>query len=273
MIPKLIDTHCHLNFPDFDADPSMGLGAGREEVIKRTLEQDIWMINIGTDLKSSKESIGLAEKHELAPHGGGIFASVGLHPTDRECKRFDIDKYRELAKYSKVVAIGECGIDMFRRERSDMERQKEIFKKQIELAVELNKPLVIHCRDAHSEVIDILKSYFLNRKSEYNGNVHFFSGTWQEAEQYLDLGFSLSFTGVITFTNAYDNIIRGLPLEKIMVETDAPFVAPAPYRGRRSEPLHVKEVAKRIAEIKNISYEEVAQATTQNAVNFFRLSH
>jgi len=253
-MPELIDIHCHLDFKDFDGD--------REEVIKRTLDAGVWMINVGVDLETSKKSIELAEKHK------GIFAAVGLHPTDKDAEKFEINAFRELAQHPKVVAIGECGIDMFRRlnVRSSTlnSLQKDIFKQQIELAVELNKPLMIHCRDAHDEVLSMLNS-------GVRGNVHFFSGNREQAERYLELGFSLSFTGVITFARQYDEIIKSAPFDRIMVETDSPFVAPIPYRGQRCEPLYVKEVAKRIAEIRDISYEEVAKQTTQNAINFFGL--
>lgn len=232
--------------------------------MKRTLAEDVWFINIGTDLKTSKESIGIASRYD------GIFTSVGLHPHYID-EGWDADKYRGLAEHPKVVAIGECGLDNVRSSTSNI-LQRDIFKKQIELSLETNKPLMIHCRDSHDEVLGILKSYFINRKF-YNGNVHFFSGAQEQAEQYLELGFTLSFTGVITFANDYDKIIKNLPLEKIMVETDAPFVAPVPYRGKRCEPLYVKETAKRIAEIKDVSYEEVARQTTQNAIDFFGLEH
>ncbi|MFC1756972.1 TatD family hydrolase [Patescibacteria group bacterium] len=260
-MPKLIDIHCHLDFNDFDKD--------REEVIKRTLDDGLWLINIGTCLETSRESIKLAEKYDLAPLGGGIFASVGLHPTDKDDENFVLENYYQLAQHPKVVAIGECGIDMFRREVSDLERQKDIFRKQVELAIELDKPLMIHCRDGHDDVLEVLEDYL--EDPALRGDVHFFSGDWKTVERYLDLDFSFSFTGVITFTNQYDEVIKNLPLEKIMVETDAPFVAPVPYRGERCEPLYVKEVAKRIAKIKGLTFDEVAKKTTQNAIDFFGL--
>jgi TatD DNase family protein len=249
MNPKLVDIHSHLNFPDFDKD--------RDEVIERALEAGIWTVNIGSNFNNSKQAIEIAEKYD------GVFASVGLHPDEEE--NFDFKKYHELAKHSKVVAIGECGIDL-KSQISNLKSQICIFEQQIELAKELDKPLMIHCRQAHKEVIEILK------KSEHYGNIHFFSGTWQEAEQYFDLGFTISFTGVITFTHDYDEVIKNAPLDKIMIETDAPFVAPVPYRGKRNEPFYVIEVAKKIAEIKNLSFEEVAKMTTKTASTLFSLS-
>lgn len=254
MIPKYFDIHSHLNFPDFDDD--------REEVIKRMLAHGIWTIIVGTDFESSRKSIEISEKYE------GLFVSVGLHPTDNGNEIFDIEKYRELAKHPKVMAIGECGIDIFRREKDDLARQKDILKQQIELAIELDKPLMIHCRDAHKDVLEILN---LHKCQKLRGDIHFFSGSLEQAEKYFELGFLISFTGVITFARDYDEIIRNAPLDKIMIETDAPFVAPIPHRWKRNEPLYVLEVAKKIAGIRGISEEEAAKVTTANALNLFRI--
>lgn len=258
---KLFDTHSHLNFPDFDND--------RDEVIKRTLDERAGMIIVGTFASDSEKAVKIASQY-----GAGIYSSIGLHPTGIRRDDFDANYYRELAKNPKVAAIGECGLDYFHK--NFKEKQKNIFKKQIELALELNKPLIIHCRQAHDDVLDILSSY---RGSMLRGDIHFFSGTWEQAQKYFDLGFLISFTGVITFppprrtgTRDYDEIIKKAPLEKIMTETDAPFVAPAPHRGKRSEPLYVREVAQKIAEIKGISYEEAAKITTENAIKLFNLN-
>ena len=153
MMPELIDIHCHLDFSEFAQD--------QKEVIKRTLGNNLWFINIGTRLETSQESIDMASSH------GGVFATVGLHPTDRGKEIFSEDAYRELAKHPKVVAIGECGLDIFEADKSDLEKQKEIFKQQVELAIEINKPLMIHVRDArqqggqaYDEVLEILEQYF-----------------------------------------------------------------------------------------------------------------
>ena len=261
---ELFDTHSHINFPDFNKD--------REDVVKRSLENGVRMIIIGTSADNSARAVEIANQYE-----SGVYASVGLHPTDKEDDDFDINYYRGLAKNPKVVAIGECGLDYY-HPQNYKEKQKNIFKKQIELATEVNKPLIIHCRDAHNDVLNILQNYFLNLKSGKNGVIHFFSGSWEQAQKYFNLGFLISFTGVITFpplrrasTSDYDEIIKKAPLEKIILETDAPFVAPIPYRGQRNEPLYVKEVAQKIAEIKGISYEEAAKITTKNAVELFNL--
>jgi TatD DNase family protein len=263
MRPKLFDIHSHLNFPDFDRD--------REEVIERMKQAGVFTVVVGTDKKTSKTAIELAEQNE------GIFASVGLHPTDKQNEPFDFDYYKNLAQHPKVVAIGECGLDYYRSQearnpKSEIRnKQKDIFKKHIELAIESGKPLMIHCRGAHDEVIEILSGFHSQFSARQNGNIHFFSGTWQEAQRYFNLGFTISFAGVITFSRDYDEVIRNTPFEKLLIETDAPFVSPVPYRGRRNEPAYVAEAAKQIAKIRNISYEEVAETTTQNALKLFKI--
>ncbi len=264
MIPKYFDIHSHLNFADFDKD--------REDVIRRALDAGVWIIIVGTNFESSKKAIEIAEKHE------GMFASVGLHPTDAENLEIQfpsgnwISKLRKLAQHPKVVAIGECGLDFFRRDKvEDFERQKELFIKHIELSKEINKPLIIHCRDAYDDMIEILTSFYSLPRDFSPGDLHFFSGSLEQARKFLDLGFYLSFAGPITFARDYDEVIRNTPLDRIMAETDCPFAAPIPYRGKRNEPSYVIEVAKKIAEIKNISEQETAQATTANALKIFKI--
>ena len=257
--PKLFDIHSHLNFPRFDGD--------REEVIKRMRDNGVWTVCVGVDKKTSREAIKLAES---AAADGGIFAAVGLHPTENPPEGFPSGEFEKLARHPKVVAIGECGLDYFRIKNQsaseEQTRQKEDFIRQIELAIKINKPLMIHCRDAHEELMGILSSY-----KKAKGNIHFFSGGWGEAQKYFDLGFSISFAGPITFADEYDEVIKKAPLGKIMAETDSPFAAPSPHRGKRNEPLFVKEVVKKIAQVRGISYEEAAEAATRNALNFFNL--
>lgn len=257
-----IDTHCHLDFEGFNKD--------RDEVIKRARDVGVEkIINVGCDLEQSKNSISLAEKYEF------IYVSVGFHP--QEANGVDDQTFSELEKlagHPKVVAIGECGLEYYgirNQELGIREKQKNIFKKQIELAIGLNKPLIIHCRDAYDDIINILNSYFLIHNSKLNGVIHFFSGGLEHAKQLLDLGFFISFTGLITFVLDYDKVIQSIPLDKILIETDTPFVAPIPYRGKRNEPAYVVETAKKIAEIKNISFNEVAEQTSKNALNLFAL--
>lgn len=254
--PKLFDIHTHVNFPDFDKD--------RDEVIKRALDAGVWMIIVGTDYESSKKAIEIAEKYKE-----GVYAAVGFHPNDNKKEIFDINKYFDLAKNHKVVSVGECGLDLFRQKKNDLERQKEIFIKQMEMSLELNKPLMIHCREAHDDLIKILSTYYSLHSTRHNGNIHFFSGTREQAQRYFDLGFTISFVGVITFASQYDGIIKNAPVDKIMAETDAPFVAPRSWRGKRNEPLYVQEVIKRMAEIRGSSYKETAKTTVQNGLRLF----
>ncbi|MDO8676361.1 MAG: TatD family hydrolase [Candidatus Azambacteria bacterium] len=271
----LFDSHSHLHLPQYDND--------REEVIGRLKEADIKVINVGTDLEESKKAVELAKKYPDL-----LWASVGLHPNDNLEEIFDIDKYRELAKTEIVVAIGECGLDYFRiKERpapkgrgslNEIERQKEIFVKQIEIAKELKKPLILHCRpsagtqDAYEDAIKILQSKSLNISSG-NGVAHFFVGSKETAKKFLDLGFYISFAGPITFAPEYMEVVEFVPIDRILVETDAPFAAPVPHRGRRNEPSFVEFVVQKIAEWKNLSFEEVAEQTTKNAQKLFSINY
>lgn len=261
---KLCDIHAHLDFKDYDAD--------RAEVIRRTREADCGVINVGVDLETSRAVIKLAEENDL------MWATVGIHPTDHQGSSLMEEKIwqelEKLAAHDKVVAIGECGLDYFRLDENVgsstshishaiKERQKEIFERQIELAVKVGKPLMIHCRDAYDDVLEILKHY-----PSVRGNVHCFTGNLEQAKLFLDLGFTLSFTGVITFARDYDEVIRFVPLDKLLVETDSPLLTPTPYRGRRNEPLYVAEVIKKIAEIKGLPVEEIRSALVNNAIAF-----
>lgn len=254
----LIDTHAHLNFGVFEKDA--------DEVIKRALDAGILMINVGSDFTTSRKAVTLAEKYS-----SGVYAAVGLHPNDFE-KGFDYEAFKKLAVNLKVVAIGETGLDYYRIGDSELatrDKQKELFKKHIELALELKKPLIIHCRQAHDDLADILKFYFFNFKSGLNGVIHSFSGNREQAEIYQGLGFKIAFNGIITFSRDYDEIISRTPLEDILIETDCPYLTPVPYRGKRNEPAYVVEVAKKIAEIKRISLEDVSKQTTKNAKELF----
>lgn len=270
MTYRYIDIHSHINFAAFEKD--------REEVMKRAREAGVAMINIGTQKDTSASAVALAEKYDSA------YAAVGLHPIhtaksfhDEEelgeggreftsrGEAFDYDHYKKLALHPKVVAIGECGLDYYRVE-SGKEEQEETFRKQIELAIEVKKPLMLHIRSAYADAFNTLKTY-----TGVRGNLHFFAGTIEDAKPFLDLGFSFSFTGVVTFTNDYNEVVRYLPLERIMSETDCPYVAPVPYRGKRNEPAYVVEVVKKIAEIRNEDFESVRAQLLQNATQFFGL--
>ena len=265
MIPKYIDIHSHLNFPDYDAD--------RGEVIARMRKQGVATITIGTSLETSQSAVALAEQHE------NIFACIGIHPTEIDpitgiTAHFPRQHFEELVKHPKVVAVGECGLD-YGREGVIDEKQKEtqriLFRQHIDFAVQHNLPIMIHARNSSADILEILTF----KKSEYGdklrGNAHFFTGNPAEAQQYIDLGFSVSFTGVITFAQDYDETIKSVPLESLMSETDSPFVTPTPYRGKRNEPTYVIEVVRKLAEIKGIPEEEAAQVFLKNAVAKFNL--
>lgn len=229
------------------------------------------MICVGTDLKTSEEAIKLTRQYE------GAWASVGLHPNDNLGEKFDKNKYRELLLQEKVVAMGEIGLDYYRTEGDkDQKIQKQRFEEQLELAKEIGKPVIFHCRDArigsvgtaHKDMFEILRSTDFH----LGGVMHSFTGTKKEAEKYLNLGLYLGFNGIITFSSQYDELIKSLPLERILLETDAPYLSPVPNRGKRNEPSYVKFVAEKIAKLREVSIEEIAQKTTENTKNLFNLT-
>lgn len=274
-MPKiLVDTHSHIQFPVYDED--------RKAVISRASEAGVAMIAVGTQASTSESAIEAVEKFSKDIIG----ATVGFHPNHLDVKwrhdpkelkaaqqeKFDIKRLEELAKHSRVLAIGECGLDYYRLQDEDLAaktRQKEVFRKQIKLAQELNKPLIVHCRSAFADLINIIKSHWQVRGS-VSGVVHFFSGSWQDAKELLDLGFYLGFGGVITFASDYDEIVKKVPLERILLETDAPYVSPLGHRGQRNEPVFMIETAQKLAELKLIKVDEAYSATTANALRLFR---
>lgn len=254
---RLFDSHCHLQLPQYDAD--------RAEVLVRMQEQGMGAVVIGTDLATSKAALALAQSHDF------LWASVGLHPNDNAGEVFNEEEFMALARDPEVVAVGECGLDYFRSGGSDEERvlQKERFLKQVALAEEVGKPLVIHCRNAHEDMIALLGEAHITVPVV----IHFFTGSGELAEQYLALGCYLSFPGPVTYTDMYDDSIRACPLDRLLVETDAPFAAPVPHRGKRGEPLFVEEVVKKVATLKGLSEEAIAEAAWGNAQTvFFRKS-
>ncbi|HUD02760.1 MAG TPA: TatD family hydrolase [Candidatus Paceibacterota bacterium] len=253
---KFFDAHCHLQLSQFDID--------RAEVLERMEEGHFGGVVVGVDFATSREALELAEQY------GFLWAAVGLHPHDNVAEEFDMTIYRELAADPKVVAIGECGLDYFRSGTTDEERdaQKHRFESQIALAVEVGKPLIIHCRDAHDDMLAILKEH-TGTHPELKVIIHFFTGTGELAQQYLDLGCYLSFPGPITYADMYDESIRVAPLDKILSETDSPFAAPVPFRGKRNEPVYVEEVVKKIAAIKGVSVDAMAAQILENAKKVF----
>jgi len=253
--PKFIDTHCHLDFPEYNPD--------RDEVIQRASAQGIdYIINIGSSLEGSRRSLELAKKYDF------IYATVGLHPHEADTFNKEIEAaLRDLAKEDKVVAIGETGLDFFKN-FSKQENQRPLFLSMIRLAKELGLPLVIHNRQAENETLKFLKDAMPVRAV-----VHCFSGDENFLKECLDLGFFVSFTCNITYKKAQNlrNLVKILPLDRLMLETDAPYLSPEGFRGKRNEPMHVKLLAEEVARIKEISIDEVARATTSNAKQFFNL--
>lgn len=255
---KYFDAHCHVQFEQYADD--------RDAVLARMREEEVGGLIVGTDGEHSRQAVALAD-------GVTLFAAVGLHPNDKPGEGYDDALYRTLAKDPKVVAIGECGLDYFRPEdpESEKARQKDVFEKHIQLAEETGKPLMIHARpskgsmDAYEDALSMLSG------RKVTGNFHFFVGDVATARKIVELGFTCSFTAVLTFTHDYDEVVRTLPLTHILSETDAPYVAPAPSRGKRNEPLAVREVVRAIARIRGEGEEAVREAMLANAARQFGL--
>ncbi len=257
----LIDTHAHVNFKAYKEDG--------DEVIKRSLKNGVWLINVGAEWDTSKRAVEYSEEYPE-----GVFAAVGLHPFHVKDQQFVYEEYKKLAIKEKVVAIGETGLDYYHIENGDQETkllQKQLFLKQLDLAEELQKPVIIHCREAHEDLLEILNIQYSKLKTNFRGVAHSFLGNFKQAREYRQLGLKIAFNGIITFARDYDKVILDTPLDDILLETDCPYLAPVPYRGQRNEPLYVIEVAKKLAEIKGLSLEEVAEQTTKNAKEVFHL--
>ena len=285
---EFFDAHTHVQFSAYDAD--------RDAVISRAEHAGVRFVNIGTQKDTSRRAVELAERHE------GVFAAVGLHPVHTSRSFHDADElgggeaakgftsrgeifdaayYRELALHPKTLAIGECGLDYFHfndgeSRDAQVQKQKDAFLAQIVLASEVEKPLMIHCREAFGDLIGMLIANRRTLGAPSPGIIHFFTGTVAEARQLLELGFSFTFGGAITFAprkneaeNQYHELIREIPVDRILSETDAPYVAPAVYRGKRNEPAYVIEVVKKLAELKNVSVDEMASQIRKNAKRIF----
>lgn len=279
---KYIDIHGHLNFKAFDGN--------REEVIGRAREAGVAMISVGSQMDTSRKALEIAKTHE------DVYACVGLHPIHTSASDHDIAElgegspgftsrgeeadlgaYLELARDPKTVAIGECGLDYYHVDSEANEKQRKGFETMIEVANSVNKPLMLHLRSpgptykgpalsAYRDAYDVLKA-----KSKVAGNLHFFAGNIEEAKLFLDIGYSFSFTGVVTFARNYDEVIRYIPSDRIMSETDCPYVTPIPYRGKQNEPLYVIEVVKALAKIRNEDETKFSAQLLENARNFFKI--
>lgn len=257
----MIDTHCHVNFEAFDKD--------YQKVVARTVEKGMKLIAVGSQLATSRKAVEIAGEYE------NVFAAVGLHPTHLTDEDFSREEFLKLAEGVKTVAIGETGLDYYQlwadtpEEESEIKNgQKELLKKHLDLAKEVGKPVILHCRDAYEDLIR-----FMKEQEKIPAVVHCFLGSRKIAREFLELGCFLGFTGIITFTDDQELIeaVKEIPLEKIFIETDAPYLSPEPFRGKRCEPVYVEEVAKKIAEIKNISLEKVIKQTDENAEKFFKI--
>ncbi len=255
-----IDIHSHLTFPDFDMD--------REQVIARMKDEGIATITVGTDVKASQAALELAKRHDH------LYATVGIHPTHGEA--FDEEVFSKLAEHPKVVAIGECGLDYFRIEPDDEDTkhaQRALFESHILLAKKHGLPLMIHGRprkgtmDAYEDILSILANH-----KGVRGNIHFFVGDVATAQRFLDIGFSMSFDGPVTFSHDYDEVIRYIPEDRLMAETDSPFASPEPFRGRRNEPLHVPYIVEALARARSANLEVFREVMVANAKRFFKLT-
>ncbi|PID67247.1 MAG: hydrolase TatD [Fusobacteriales bacterium] len=250
---KLIDSHAHLDDEKFDED--------RDQVLERIQNQMDFVVNIGCDLETSQASFGFAKKYDF------IYAVVGMHPMYTEKYNEEIEKkFEDFAKDKKVLAIGEIGLD-YHWMTSPKEEQQAVFRKQLDLARKLNKPVVIHTREAMKDTVDILNEY-----KDITGILHCYPGSVETAKQMIDR-FYLGIGGVLTFKNGKKlvEVVDKIPLDRLVIETDCPYMAPTPYRGKRNEPIYTEEVAKKIAEIKNISYEEVVRITNENTRKAYRM--
>lgn len=276
----LIDYHSHVNFNVFKDDSDAVLG--------RALLADVGTILVGTQIDTSKRAVEMAEKFP-----NGVYAAIGLHPVHLEEQivdeeeihfktreeNFDPINYHALAHSKKVVAIGEIGLDYFHLgSEESIPKQKQVFRAQLDLAHELNLPVILHCRthkgsidDAYEDLLAIISEYLGAGKLKQRGVAHCFLGSQKIAKQFIQLGFAIGFTGIVTFKNAPENqaLARVIPLESILVETDAPYLTPVPHRGKRNEPLYVKFVAQKIAELKGLSIGIVEKALEENTLRIF----
>ena len=273
---RYFDCHTHVQFAAFDAD--------REEVFARAAEQQVGMNLVGTQQDTSRAAVEVAQGRD------DVYATIGLHPVHtaksyHDTKElgeggkefvsrgevFDFEFYKKLGQDKKVIAVGECGLDYYRLDEETKKVQYEAFIAQIELANTLTKPLMLHIRsgeggDAYADALNLLKTH-----AKVQGDVHFFAGQWEVAKQFLDLGFTLSFTGVVTFTHDYDEVVRNTPLDMLLSETDAPYITPVPNRGKRNEPMYIPDIVRKLAEIKGVEGELMREQILLTAQRVFSI--
>lgn len=253
---QMIDSHAHLDEERFDED--------RDELIKSLKENAIsYVINPSSDMETSRRVVELSNKYD------NIFAAVGIHPHDAEgFKEEDLDELRELSKDERVVAIGEIGLDYY-YDNSPREIQKEVFRKQLQLSHELDLPVIIHTRDAMGDTYDILKEF----EGRVRGVMHCYTGSIEMAEKFMKLGFYISLAGPVTFKNAVNvrEMAKQIPLERLLIETDSPYLAPVPNRGKRNDPTNVRYVADMLANLKEIQIDKIIEHSRENTVKLFSL--
>lgn len=267
----IIDSHAHVNFRAFKDDG--------DEVVKKSLGNGTWMINVGSQYSTSQRAVEYANNYSE-----GVWAAVGIHPIhlfnspnvppeEKSVEEFDYDKYKKLAQDKKVVAIGEVGLDYHHFEGVEnipekKELQKKVLKEFIKLANELNKPVILHCWGAYEELIEILKENPIDKK----GVVHCYIGSWKTAQKFIELGYKIGLNGIVTYSESYDKLIRNINLRDLLIETDCPYLSPKPLeRDSRNEPINVKYVAQKIADVRKVNISEIEEATTNNAKELFNI--
>jgi len=254
----LIDSHAHLDMKQFESD--------RDQVIDRAISADVQrIITVGIDIKSSRNAVKLTQ---LYP---SVFATIGIHPHNADnANKNDLEQIALIAQHNKIIAIGEIGLDFFRN-RSARKNQIEVFSQQLAVAISLDLPVVIHDREAHTETVNILSSL---KRDVLHGMIHCFSGDYKLAKTFINMGYYISIPGTVTFNNAsqIQDVARRVPLNRLLLETDAPFLAPIPYRGKRNEPSHIIHTAQKIAKLRGISFEEISYQTSKNVCELFNLS-
>jgi len=252
----LVDSHCHLDRLEFDK-----LGGDLDAALATAREHGVgYMLCVCIDMDNFPAVLALARRHP------NVFASVGVHPNERDTREPASDELIAFAGDERVIAVGETGLDYF-RSAGDLEWQRERFRRHIRAAIAAGKPLIVHSRDARRDTLDILRE---EGAAKIGGVMHCFSEDWDMAQQAMDLNFYISFSGIVTFKNAValKEVARRVPLERLLVETDAPYLTPAPFRGKTNQPAYVRYVAEHIAELRGESFKRIAEATT---ANFFRL--
>ncbi|HDH87690.1 MAG: hydrolase TatD [Desulfobacterium sp. 4572_20] len=254
----LIDSHAHLDMKQFDSD--------RDQVIDRALSADVRrIITVGIDIKSSRNAVKLTTRYP------SIFATAGIHPHNADnANKNDLAQISLIAQQDKIIAIGEIGLDFFRN-RSARQKQIEVFTQQLAIAISLDLPVVIHDREAHAETLKILSSF---KKNGLHGMIHCFSGDYKLAKTFINMGYYISIPGTVTFKNAsqIQDVARNIPLNSLLLETDAPFLTPTPYRGKRNEPSYIIHTAQKIAKLRGVSFEEISSQTSKNVCQLFNLS-